>query len=180
MISDPKVPPSAAQNAYVRICPACSQAFEPPRRWQRFCAPRCRAREHRRSRSPTTSARSVAVVVFDNGSGYLDDFQHFAVSVSERLQKGQESYQGRSFSAEPRALIGEIRDELRDVAGWAFVLDCRLARVAEALEQASVTTAGETDRCTETAAPTSASSRDADGDRRAMPRARDARHQEGS
>jgi hypothetical protein len=119
-------------------------------------------------------------VVSGNGGGYLDDFQHFAVSVSERLQKGEQSYQGRSFSAEPRALIGEIRDELRDVAGWAFVLDCRLARVAEALEQASVTTASETDRCTETTTPTSAGSRDAGGDRRPVPRAPDARQQEGS
>jgi hypothetical protein len=179
MLSDPESPRSALQNAYARICPACSQAFEPSRRWQRFCAPRCRARAHRRNRSRATSARSVAVVVSGNGGGYLDDFQHFAVSVSERLQKGQETYQGRSFSSEPHALIGEIRDELRDVVGWAFVLDCRLARVAEALEQASVTIAGETNHRTETAAPTSASSRDGGGDPQPMPRARDARRREG-
>ncbi len=132
MMSDLKLQPSAAQNAYVRICAACSQAFEPSRRWQRFCTPRCRASEHRRNRTQATSARSVAVVVSGNGGGYLDDFQYFVASVLGRLQKGQETYHGRSFSSEPHALIEELRDELRDVAGWAFVLDCRLARVADA------------------------------------------------
>jgi hypothetical protein len=133
MMSDPKLPPPAAQNAYVRVCPACSQAFEPARTWQRFCTPRCRATEHRRIRSQASSARSVAVLA--KGGDYLDDFEHFAVAVSKRLQKGQETYQGRSFSSESNALIGEIRDELRDVAGWAFVLDRRLARVADAFSR---------------------------------------------
>lgn len=132
MMSDLKLQPSAAQNAYVRICAACSQAFEPARTWQRFCAPRCRASEHRRIRSQATSTRSVGVVAFSSdGGGYIDDFEHFAVSVSHRLQKGEKTYQGRSFSAEPHALIEEIRDELRDVAGWAFLLDYRLARMAQ-------------------------------------------------
>jgi hypothetical protein len=75
-----------------------------------------------------------AVVVSDNGAGgYLEDFRQFAVAVTERLRKGEETYRGYSFSAEPRALVEEIRNELRDVAGWAFLLDCRLARVADEL-----------------------------------------------
>ncbi len=66
---------------------------------------------------------------------WRESFHEFAVRVAERLDRGEGPYQGRSFSAEPRALIGEIRDELRDVAGWAFVLDGRLARAADALSR---------------------------------------------
>jgi hypothetical protein len=75
-------------------------------------------------------------------------------------------------------LLEEIRDELRDVAGWAFVLDCRLARIAEALKQASVTRADEASRSTETEAPTSAGSRGGGGGPQPIPRALEAWRQE--
>ena len=95
-------------------------------------------------------------------TAWRESFHAFALRVAERLEKGEESYQGRSFSADPPALLEEIRDELRDVAGWAFVLDSRLARVAAALEHANVTLASETNRYSESSsAPTPGGSRDA-------------------
>ena len=101
-------------------------------------------------------------------------FDRFIADVKTRLDRGRVTYGDRSFSREPAVLVEEIRDELRDVSGWAFILDCRLAAVAEALSPGHVTSAGETDRCTEIAAPTSAGSRGGGGEPQPMPRARDA------
>jgi hypothetical protein len=62
-------------------------------------------------------------------------FDRFVDEVKARLERGRVTYRDRSFSREPAVLVEEIRDELRDVAGWAFVLDCRLARAADALSR---------------------------------------------
>ncbi len=58
----------------------------------------------------------------------------FVAAVEARLAVGAREYGDRSFSRSPVKLIGEIRQELRDVAGWAFVLDCRLQRIADVLD----------------------------------------------
>lgn len=61
------------------------------------------------------------------------EWQEFAAAVESRLAQGARDYGDKSFSREPAELIEEIRQELRDVAGWAFVLDRRLATMARAL-----------------------------------------------
>ena len=60
-MSDLKLQVSAAQSAYYAL-PGLLAGVRALSQWQRFCAPRCRASEHRRIRSGATSTRSVAVV----------------------------------------------------------------------------------------------------------------------
>lgn len=61
-----------------------------------------------------------------------DALVNFLHEVGNRLDRGAVTYGNRSFSKAPATLIREIRDELRDVAGWAFILDCRLAALEAA------------------------------------------------
>ena len=121
-------------DACTLVCEACSQPFKLVRHWQRFCSARCRwtAANARR-----LQARS-GVVEPSNGAGHSAHFEDYFVAVRARLRQGEREYGGRSFSADPRVLLEEIRDELRDVAGWAFILDCRLERVAAAFDRVLV------------------------------------------
>lgn len=61
----------------------------------------------------------------------LVDFLH---AVGRRVDAGAVAYGDRSFSRPPAELIREIREEVQDVAGWAFILDCRLAALEKAAE----------------------------------------------
>lgn len=56
----------------------------------------------------------------------LSRWPAFATRVRERLEAGRAAYGDRSFSADPARLVEEIRQELLDVCGWAFVLATRL------------------------------------------------------
>jgi hypothetical protein len=68
----------------------------------------------------------------------LDDaFAEFFAAVDRRLEAGAKVYGNRSFSRAPAELIREIRDECRDVAAYAFILDCRLAALESAAESLS-------------------------------------------
>jgi hypothetical protein len=58
----------------------------------------------------------------------------FASCVAKRLDAGRLTYGDRSFSKAPGALLGELQDEALDLAGWGFVLWCRLRNMREALE----------------------------------------------
>lgn len=58
----------------------------------------------------------------------------FASCVAARLEAGRREYGDRSFSRDPRELVAELQDEALDLAGWGFVLWCRLQRMREALE----------------------------------------------
>lgn len=49
---------------------------------------------------------------------------------------GRRNYGDASFSADPATLLTEIQAELEDVAGWSFVLWCRLQRLKKALRAA--------------------------------------------
>ena len=62
------------------------------------------------------------------------EWHDYAAAVESRLAIGERDYGDKSFSREPTALVEEIRQELCDVAGWAFVLDQRLAKVAAVLD----------------------------------------------
>lgn len=50
----------------------------------------------------------------------------FAVAVRERLEAGRKAYGDASFERQPAELIGELQQEALDLAGWGFVLWCRL------------------------------------------------------
>jgi len=60
-------------------------------------------------------------------------FADFIGEVRARLEKGRETYGDRSFSAEPSALLEELRQETLDLAGWGFILWTRLKAMADAL-----------------------------------------------
>ena len=57
----------------------------------------------------------------------------FAESVRVRLEAGRAAYGDRSFSRPPAELVAELQQEALDLAGWGFVLWCRL----EAMRAAS-------------------------------------------
>jgi hypothetical protein len=69
-------------------------------------------------------------------------FPDFAEAVRARLMKGAVVYEDRSFSKDPADLLEELRQEALDLAGWGFVLYCRLQAMTEALE-ASATAPGD-------------------------------------
>jgi hypothetical protein len=64
----------------------------------------------------------------------LRDWPAFAGKVRSRLEAGRAIYQDRSFSRSPGELLGDIDDELADVAAYAFILHCRLEAMRVALQ----------------------------------------------
>jgi hypothetical protein len=62
------------------------------------------------------------------------EFCLFVEAVRARLMKGAVAYENRSFSKDPLALVEELRQEALDLAGWGFILFCRLEAMATALE----------------------------------------------
>ena len=73
-----------------------------------------------RDRAPARDPRAV-------------DFVRFVDAVVARLEKGEREYGGRSFDLASPRLLDEVLEELEDVAGWAFILWCRLRRVRDVL-----------------------------------------------
>ena len=59
----------------------------------------------------------------------------FASCVSARLEVGARESGDRSFSRAPAELVAEMQAEALDVAGWGFILWCRLQRMREQLEE---------------------------------------------
>ena len=66
-------------------------------------------------------------------AGHERELVEFWLRLRERLEAGARSYGDASFGREPAELAGEIEQELLDVCGWAFVLWCRLRRLAPLL-----------------------------------------------
>ena len=56
----------------------------------------------------------------------LDAWPAFAESVQRRLEAGRAAYGDTSFARPPAELVGELQQEALDLAGWGFVLWCRL------------------------------------------------------
>jgi hypothetical protein len=56
----------------------------------------------------------------------LDQFDAFVLDVRARLEAGAKQYGDASFSRPPIELISELQQEALDLAGWGFVLWCRL------------------------------------------------------
>jgi hypothetical protein len=55
-----------------------------------------------------------------------EQYDQFTARIRERLEMGRKVYGDTSFELPPPALVEEIRQEVLDVAGWAFVMYCRL------------------------------------------------------
>jgi hypothetical protein len=62
-------------------------------------------------------------------------FADFVASVERRLEKGRDVYGDRSFDLASPLLVDEILEELDDMAGWAFILWCRLRELRAALAE---------------------------------------------
>lgn len=59
----------------------------------------------------------------------LIGFEDFAARIRGRLEVGKREYGDSSFRRPMVELVGEIQEELLDVAGWAFILYSRLERL---------------------------------------------------
>lgn len=55
----------------------------------------------------------------------------FLDRLAERLHAGRREYGDASLVREDAELIGEIEEELLDVAGWAFVLWLRVRTIGQ-------------------------------------------------
>lgn len=67
----------------------------------------------------------------------LDGFAAFAREVRARLDAGRAAYGDDSFSRDPAELVNELQQEALDLAGWGFVLWCRLERMRLGLARAA-------------------------------------------
>jgi len=50
----------------------------------------------------------------------------FATALCEKLARGHGEYGDKSFERDPAELLGEIREELLDVCGWAYIMLVKL------------------------------------------------------
>ena len=75
----------------------------------------------------------------------LARFTEFARAVNARLEAGRASYGDASFSRHPAVLCGEVEQELLDVAGWGFILWCRMRALRDALDGKAKTSTGPED-----------------------------------
>ncbi len=73
-------------------------------------------------------------------SDHLRYVPEYFEAVRARLMKGAVVYEDRSFSKDPADLLEELRQEALDLAGWGFVLYCRLQAMSEALEASATPT----------------------------------------
>ncbi len=63
----------------------------------------------------------------------LQSWPAFESAVRTRLDAGRLAYGDKSFSAEPATLVAELQQEALDLAGWGYVLWCRLEAMRLAL-----------------------------------------------
>ncbi len=57
----------------------------------------------------------------------------FVAALVERLDHGAREYGQRSFQREPADLAGELEQEALDIAGWGYILWCRIRALKERL-----------------------------------------------
>jgi hypothetical protein len=60
---------------------------------------------------------------------HLDEF---LIALHRRLDRGAAEYGDGSFARPVPELVGELENEVLDLAGWAYVLFVRLRRLKEA------------------------------------------------
>lgn len=59
----------------------------------------------------------------------------FLGEVEKRMAAGEPVFGDRNYSSDPVVLIGEVQQELEDVAGWASILWARLDDLKQALRK---------------------------------------------
>jgi hypothetical protein len=62
----------------------------------------------------------------------------FFALVNKRLANGERVYGDASFDRPMAELVGEIEEELLDIAGWSYVAWCRLVALKKRVESAPV------------------------------------------
>lgn len=62
----------------------------------------------------------------------------FFSAVEQRLEAGQRAYGDKSFSRDPSELLGELEQEALDLAGWGYVLWCRVRAAKAAAQKAGL------------------------------------------
>ncbi len=62
------------------------------------------------------------------------EFMLFVERLRARLMKGMVAYENKSFSKSPEVLLEELKQEALDLAGWGFILFCRLEAMGKAIE----------------------------------------------
>ena len=78
----------------------------------------------------------------------LDRLPAFEAAVRTRLDAGRVAYGDKSFSADPKALVDELQQEALDLAGWGYVLWCRLESMRVAIRFAEIQSDAPADRWT--------------------------------
>jgi hypothetical protein len=128
--SDPSVTPSGPEKAYVRFCEACSRPFELARKRRRFCSPRCRARDHRKSKQPDPRLAGFLAAI----QAHLESGRMATASLA--LVRSRWILCGRSESSSkmsPRARsssIAGLRESPRHLSRRVFPLRGPAPRVA--------------------------------------------------
>lgn len=59
----------------------------------------------------------------------VDKWRKFSAMVEKRIEAGRTEYGDLSFRLPPAILAGEIKEELFDVAAWAFILAERIEAI---------------------------------------------------
>ena len=66
-----------------------------------------------------------------------NDWTEFINSVNARLQQGAKEYGDKSFLQSPEHLLKELEEETLDIAGWSFIMWCRLINMRAKVEKAT-------------------------------------------
>ena len=65
----------------------------------------------------------------------LEQFDEFTARIRERLENGRRVYGDSSFERPLTSLVEEIRQEVLDQAGWAFIAYVRLSELEDRISQ---------------------------------------------
>lgn len=63
--------------------------------------------------------------------GMEAQWREFVGRVEKRLEQGAKEYGDASLKAPPKALAGEIEEEILDIVGWGFLLWLRMKTVKD-------------------------------------------------
>jgi hypothetical protein len=72
----------------------------------------------------------------------LREWREFLNRVEARMAAGAREYGEASFARDPEDLCDEIRQEIEDVCGWAFILWCRVRDIERHNETRSTPSSG--------------------------------------
>ena len=68
----------------------------------------------------------------------FENFDDFVAAVAARLEQGRREYSDVSFHRPPVELVDEVAQECLDLAGWGFVLWCRVRDLKKRVESSEV------------------------------------------